>query len=175
MLSLASCAAVAGHGYLAYPVSRNVISSNYCPQCFNGPGACGDPRGEHSHEKPGRPTATLKRGGTLRARVVITANHLGRWSLALCPTTAPGCSRLLRRADGAGAYVYLPGSASSSTATFRIPRRAPARGVLRWRYETGNTCTPRGTPRRFANPSLATCVPSSPQEIFSGCADVKLV
>lgn len=179
----AACAAVASaHAFLAQPVSRNVLRSDWCPQCFNGPGVCGDPAGSRAREVPGRPTASYRAGGLLKARVVVTANHQGRWSLGLCPrqSSDPKCYTLLSLANSKRKHVYLTGRESSSTAVFRLPRRPPAACrrpagcVLRWLYETGNSCTPRGTPRRYANPHLAPCGRWIAGERFAGCADVRI-
>lgn len=177
------------HGFLALPAARNVQHwSTWCPQCLNGPGICGDPAGEHDHEatgmygSPPRIAGTYKSGGTLKARVVITANHKGRWGLEVCKLD-PGrrerraCFKPLHRADGGGPYVYLPPSASESIATFRLPKALRCkRCVLRWHWETGNSCNPRGTPRRHATPGLLTCgARGAPaMETFTNCADVRI-
>lgn len=182
------------HGYLAQPAARNVQhNSDWCPQCLNGGGVCGDPSdGPRNHEAFGkyatqRLAATYASGGTLRARVVITANHLGRWGLRLCALdddspaaerrALPDCFERLKRADGGGTWVYLSSSASESSATFRLPKGVRCkRCVLQWRYQTGNSCTPRGTPPRHANPHLQECgTPGAPvMERFTNCADVRI-
>lgn len=172
------------HGYLAVPAARNVQrNSDYCPHCLNGPGVCGDPRGSRRHETGGSHAtppviaATYRAGDRLTARVTITANHKGRWSLGLC-TRLPertSCFKMLKLADGRGSHVYLPSSASSSSATFRLPRGVTcSRCVLRWHYETGNSCTPRGTPRRYASPGLDVCGKWMHGETFTNCADIRI-
>jgi hypothetical protein len=169
--------AASAHGYLAQPASRNLLNSNWCPQCFNGPGVCGDPRGSRAHERPGRVTARYRAGGVIDARIVVTAEHLGRWSLGLCapapgrPCSSPRDFRLLPRADGRGPYVYRL-EPRHDRAAFRLPPGTCAKCVLRWWWETGNSCTPRGTPRAFANTALPTC--RKPIETFTNCADVAL-
>lgn len=174
-------ASVTAHGYLAQPAARNVMrNSDYCPHCLTGPGVCGDPRGVHTHEKEGRVAAKYRKGQVIKAHVVITANHGGRWSLGLCASTREkaSCFKKLRRADGGGVYVYLPASASSSSAKFHLPKGlACRRCVLRWLYETGNSCTPRGTPPKYANPHVQVCgTRGAPRmETFTNCADVSIV
>lgn len=182
--------AVACHGYLDVPAARNVQHwSHYCPQCLNGPGVCGDPEGVHDHEafglfaNPPRVADTFERGATMRAHVVITANHGGRWGLEVCKLRAGqrelrSCFKRLKRADGRGRYVYVPPSASESTAAFKLPKNLTCeRCVVRWRWETGNSCTPKGTPRKYANPGLQTCGTGTapPMEAFTNCADVRII
>lgn len=183
ILLLASVAGGMCHGYLAMPAARNVQhNSDYCPHCLNGPEVCGDPAGQHHHETGGkygtsRTVRAYASGGLLKARVVITANHVGRWSLSLCPKRIPTkkCFKRLKLADGKGSYVYLSHSAHSSSATFRIPRGTKCKQcVVRWLYETGNSCTPRGTPRRYANPGLGMCGVWMNGETFANCADVRI-
>lgn len=172
------------HGYLSEPVSRNALhNSNWCPQCLSGPEPCGDPRGRHDHESRGKyasfskPPRKYERGSLLTATAVITANHGGRWGLELCasPPEKESCFVRLRRADAEGSYVYLSSRASSSRAKFRLPRDVRCeRCVLRWRWETGNSCNPRGTPSQYQNPFVATCKRKSEAETFTNCADIRI-
>lgn len=188
-----ACHAIAAscHGYLDMPAARNVQrNSNHCPHCLNGPGLCGDPARRRDHEtggkfaSPPRVAHTYRSGSKLDARVVITANHAGRWSLELCSLDngikheTKSCFKRLQLADGRGQYVYLSPSAGVSRSTFRIPRGLRCkRCVLRWFYETGNSCTPRGTPRKFANPGLQTCGTrrAPAMETFTNCADIRII
>ncbi len=191
---LAGLASVVGgmcHGYLAEPAARNVQrNSDYCPHCLSGPEVCGDPAGQHHHEAFGKygsspRVKTFTAGGVLSARVLITTNHMGRWSLELCRLRNPspsferlalrrGCFKKLKLTKG-GTYVYLSPSASSSVATFRLPRGSRCRRcVLRWVWETGNSCTPRGTPRRYAGPGLSPCGKYIAGERFTNCADIRI-
>lgn len=183
------------HGFLARPAARNVQhNSDYCPHCLNGPEVCGDPAGRHDHEAFGKyatPAVIAKtyvNGGTLAARASINVNHAGRWGLQLCrlPNPSPGgerrslgarCFRQLRLANGGGAHVYLGPSDTVSSAVFRLPRGIRcARCVLRWHWETGNSCTPPGTPRAYANPGLEVCGTSRAPagESFVNCADIRI-
>lgn len=171
---LAALAGVAGHGYLAEPAARNVVTNyEYCPACLNGPGVCGDRKGSRDNARPGRVVAEYKAGGTLRARAVITANHVGRWWLELATSPAMTKFTKLKLTDG-GTYVYLPSSASASTATFRVPKTTCANCVLRWRWETGNSCTPVGTPAKYAQPGLDACGVWMEPERFVNCADIRI-
>ncbi len=185
---------VKAHGYLATPAARNVLrNSDYCPQCLNagGPsvvyahgqpgkwGACGDPwNGPRPHEKgPYKITGAYKSGGTVDARVVLTANHLGRWSLRLCTNpgdTSQRCfdKNLLRRADGKGPFVQVPGEAYDFKTKFVLPKVRCSRCVLQWTYETGNSCNPPGTQKPTAG--LPSCDKSTRGERFWNCADISI-
>lgn len=186
---------VGGHGYLADPPARNVVhNSDYCPHCLNAGGAsavwsggklrygmCGDPwKGPKHHENGGKYGTTppkkvrvFRRGQTFTARVVLTANHEGRWSLRVCPRSrrlSPGCFTKLRRADGKGVYTYVPDSASTFNVRYVLPRGLRCeRCVLQWVYETSNSCTPRGM-----RGHLSTCSAQHPGEVFVNCADIRV-
>lgn len=199
----------AGHGYLASPPARNVVfNSNYCPHCLNagGPwkvfgdggrpakyGPCGDAFDEpKDHESGGKYGSTqptvFKRFDTFVAKVVLTANHLGRWSLRLCrrrpddrdtPETQK-CfdAHPLRRVDGSGPYTYVLPGVDAYEVHYHLPRRVVCEHcVLQWVYETGNSCTPQGTPRGFGNPELGICFAPDTwvyPEQFWNCADLKI-
>lgn len=195
-----SSAGARAHGFLAQPAARNVQhDSNYCAACLNagGPatvfaqglpgrhGVCGDawnaPKDHEAGGKYATPTrlaGTYLAGGTLKARVTLTANHGGRWSLRLCPAATRATQRcfdamLLRRADGRGAYTPVPTDASDFSVTYALPRGVRCRHcVLQWTYETGNSCTPPGmTPVR----GLPSCAASTAGEQFWNCADIRIV
>lgn len=195
LVGVLSVMGVAGHAYLVTPTARNVQhNSDYCPQCLNGPEVCGDQRGTHHHEafgkyaSPPKVSRSYAAGGILKARVEISANHMGRWGLGLCAlksasqaaerkTLTKKCFRTLKRADGKGRYVYLPSATSVSTATFKLPSGLKcSRCVIRWVWETGNSCTPPGTPHKYANPNLEVCgTRSAPAgERFTNCADIRI-
>jgi len=94
------------HGYLAYPKSRNFVSSNICPHCLNagGPakkhgrvyphggrhGMCGDPfDGPRDHEAggkyaPGVITGTFRKGAYVHLTMAVTANHRGAVEYRVC-------------------------------------------------------------------------------------------
>jgi hypothetical protein len=126
----------------------------------------------------------------IKARVELTANHLGRWSLRLCPLSDPSqrterkelsqrCfnRHVLRRADRNGLFTYVPGGATVMTARYKLPKGVRCdRCVLQWMYETANSCAPRGIPKQYAGINLQTCgTRSAPfQELFINCADIKV-
>lgn len=199
------------HGYLADPAARNVQrNSDSCPACLNAGGSqvsgisrrfgmCGDPwNGVKRHEAfgklahPPRIARTYHQGQVISVRVDLTANHMGRWSLRLCPlpgSASPSVERrylsqrcfdrhLLRRADGAGPYTYVPSSANRLHASYRLPPAiACKRCVVQWKYETGNSCSPRGIPAAYTGHMLGTCGSRSAPagEVFVNCADVRIV
>ncbi len=199
------------HGYLATPPARNVQrNSMWCPQCLNagggwetftkGHGLCGDPIAEtkpRNHEAFGKLAtppviaATYKRGSTITAKAVFTANHLGRWSLRLCPLKDPSSAgeakeltqacldaHTLKRVDNGSPYTYVLGNQNSYETKYRLPPRVTCkRCVLQWTYETGNSCTPANTPPKFVpNPSLGTCgTPNAAAgEGFWNCGDIAI-
>lgn len=208
MLAMGAGGAV-GHGYLARPAARNVVhNSNYCPHCLNaaGPwkvfggsgrpakyGVCGDafdePKDHESGGKYGSTNPTVfRRFDAFVAKVTLTANHRGRWSLRLCRRRpdaqhTPETQRcfdahVLRRVDGSGPYTYVLPGVDVYEVHYRLPRRVVCEHcVLQWFYETGNSCTPEGTPRGFANPGLGVCFAPGTwayPEQFWNCADVKI-
>jgi hypothetical protein len=170
ILVLLHATAALSHGFLAQPKARNLLDGNDCPHCLNGPGRCGGTSGRY--ERPGRITGTYRAGRTMKARMVITANHQGRWSLELCGTNNKRCSTI-RLARGKGVHTYIRAGDRASSAVFRVPR---ARGVhtLRWVWETGNSCNPVGTPPRFANRDLEPCGKWIDAEKFVNCADIRI-
>lgn len=184
-----------GHGYLAGPAARNVQrNSGWCPGCLNagGPkvvyakglpgrwGVCGDPWNvKRIHEQgPYKIAGTYKSGGTLDAKVTLTANHEGRWSLRLC-TDPKGLTQacfdkiLLRRADGKGPFTPVPGQSYDFRVAYRLPKVRCARCVLQWTYETGNSCNPPGI--AAPKPGLPSCAASTDGEQFWNCADIAIV
>ncbi len=197
------------HGYLAFPAARNVQrNSNYCMHCLNagGPGVvfsrglpgrhgvCGDPwNGRKDHEaggrfaSPRRTAATFAPGGIVKAKVILTANHLGRWSLRLCAAPEKGGASaerrvvtqrcfdrtVLRRADGRGPYTLVPSNKDKFTMAYRLPKKIRCkRCVLQWTYETGNSCTPRGM--KPVSPGMPVCDRSVAGESFWNCADIAI-
>lgn len=201
--ALALASSVAGHGFLARPAARNVQhNSDWTPQGLNaggpwtvfakGPvpryGVCGDPVTDprpRKHEEggkyatPPRIAATYRSGQVFTARVTLTANHVGRWSLRLCPTPkrlSQACfdKHVLRRADRKGMYTPVPSDRSEFSVRYRLPAGLRCkRCVMQWFYETGNSCAPRGMPRGW----LETCAGEAGrvQELFWNCADVRIV
>jgi hypothetical protein len=189
------------------PASRNVQhNSDWCPHCLNAGGTdavwsggskarygvCGDPwNGPKHHEaggkyaSPPKIAARYTRGKTITVRVVLTANHVGRWSVRLCKLSDPSpraekrqltdeCLKPLNRADGSGPYTYVPANKSVFDVKYRLPRGVSCkRCVLQWMYETGYSCRPEGTPDQYAG-NVATCGQGAVGEIFVNCADVSI-
>lgn len=179
-----------GHGYLATPESRNVqMNSDYCPQCLNAGGTwavfqgglpgkygvCGDPAdGPRKHERPVRISKTYRAGEVIRVKVVLTANHKGRWGLKLCPSTnvSQECfdAHVLKRTDGRD-YTNV-GSKSTFSVKYRLPKGVRCRWcVLQWTYETANSCNLPGSP---VLGGLPDCRSSTNWERFWNCADVRI-
>lgn len=205
---------VRAHGYLARPAARNVQhNSDWCPQCLNagGPrvvysqglparyGVCGDPWNATKHHEPGGKYATppkiaarYRQGQTIAAKVHLTANHQGRWSLRLCPVPGKGSVAaekrvltqecfdkfLLMRADGGGPFTLVPGDTSDFIARYRLPAGlACKRCVLQWTYETGNSCRPPGLDdngRNLPQCELTPTIPEREGEAFWNCADISI-
>lgn len=180
---------VSAHGYLQEPPARNVRSD--CAQCLNAGGTwtvfrdgvpgkygvCGDSRdGPFTYETPGPVVRTYRRGSTLKARVVLTANHKGRFALKLCPSTdvSQSCfdAHALRTTRGKK-YTTVREGKDSYAVTYRLPRDVRCkRCVLQWTYETANSCNLRGSPPIVGIPE---CHESPNWERFWNCADIKVV
>ena len=163
-------------------------------------GVCGDPwNGERKHEvggvfswKQGDPVqATVAQGGSLAVSVVLTANHKGRFRVEACALPNPGgveqeraalvetCFVPLRRLDDDEIHTYVPSNVNSFDITYRIPRDFPPsdRAVVRWWYQSGNSCQVADTPTAYSTPGLSICGSDSapkPEE-FMNCADVRIV
>jgi hypothetical protein len=197
------------HGYLAFPAARNVQhNSNYCASCLNagGPGVvfskglpgrhgvCGDPwNAARDHEAggkfatPRRVAAVFNQGQTFKAKITLTANHIGRWSLRLC-AIPPGSSdaserriatqgcfdkTILQRADGRGPFTLVPKNVMSFDVVYRLPRGLKCeRCVMQWVYETGYSCTPKGM--KPSDLGLPVCGTQPTGEAFWNCADVSI-
>ena len=203
------CGRAEAHGFLAVPAARNVQhNSDWCPHCLSAGGAaatskgrfgvCGDPwAGPRHHEAFGKYATPVRIAGRYRAsgdipvRVVLTANHRGRWSLRLCPLSGAASqaterreltqaclnAHRLQRSDGHGPFTHVPSEASDFRVSYRLPRGVKCkRCVLQWIYETANSCMPRGIPRAFTSQGLKTCGQpgAPPMEMFVNCADVTI-
>lgn len=199
LLAYAPVRGVSAHGFLALPRARNVQhNSDWCPGCLNGARVCGDPDegrpGPHEafgkYASPPRIAARYPSGGTIAVRVRLTANHMGRWSLRLCPLPDPSPAGerraltqrcldrwLLRRADGGGPFTPVPGHLYDFHVRYRLPRGLTCRRcVLQWTYETGNSCRPPGLPgAAFAGSNLETCGRWMRGERFVNCADISVI
>ena len=132
-------------------------------------------------------------GDTIQVKGQLTANHIGYIAYFLCvlPASAVGIAerqhltnscfdrtplRVLQ--DGAwNTRFYVTNSLGPFSMAVKLPDIECPRCVLRWYYITGNSCTPPGTPSKYASPGLGTCGSGSapnPEE-FWNCADVALL
>ena len=170
------------HGYLAVPEARNLLRPNeYCPHCLSGPKPCGDIK-YNTYETSTRIAESYKAGGTLTAKVIFTANHKGRWALSVC--NPRGKSGVISRKcfvplyltqRGKGRFVYVSSSDSHMTAKFKLPKTLACDPcILRWRYVTGNSCNPRGTPYEYRTHGLDVCGKWMNPEEFNNCADIRV-
>lgn len=165
-------------------------------------GVCGDPASsDRPHEGGGKYEQAVgirvthyNAGDTIVVKGKLTANHLGYMQHFLCvlPANSAGGSGerqhltnecfkrggpLKVQQDGAWSDRFY---VSSSLSDFQYPLRLPAtecaRCVLRWYYLSGNSCTPPGTPAKWASSGLVPCGGggANPEE-FWNCADVALL
>lgn len=166
---------VAGHGFLYKPESRNIQSylydgwetKEYTPQeLFAGGvahvsaggavwpegkwGLCGD-RWDASPQRwlaPRTVSATYVAGSTIDLHVTMTAEHWGRFSFRLCPTTdvSEDCfaQHVLVRADSqkpGNPFWYLASTGDGSSTTYSNPQFGGARTyVLKYKLPAGVTC-----------------------------------
>jgi hypothetical protein len=183
------------HGSLREPPSRNVLAdSNDCPQCLNGGGICGDARHTHDHEAGGhfargKISRVYKSGSTINITLAFTANHMGRVGFKLCDLPdgrlAPARERalttqkcfnrhVLRRTNGR-VYSFIRGSEKTVTFTYRLPKNVRcSHCVIQWNWETGNSCCPAYTPKKYCAPGVDACYKYTKPEIWNNCADVKI-
>lgn len=166
-------------------------------------GVCGDPlsgEGAGYHEGGGKFEQTVgirvtyyNAGDTMTVKGQLTANHLGYMQYFLCvlpPTSSGGSSErqfltnecfrknpLQVFQEGSWGERYYVGSGLSNFEhSVRLPDIECPRCVVRWYYLTGNSCTPPGTPAKWAAQSLVPCGGggANPEE-FWNCADVSLL
>lgn len=166
-------------------------------------GVCGDPAsgdGAGYHEGGGKFEQTVgirityfHAGDTIRVKGRLTANHLGYMSYFLCalpPNSMGGAGEkavltdqcfnrnpLRVQQDGTwGTRFYVSGKLGEFENVVKLPDFECPRCVLRWYYITGNSCTPPGTPAKWASPNLGVCGTgiANPEE-FWNCADITLL
>lgn len=166
-------------------------------------GVCGDPasgEGAGYHEGGGKfeqlkgiRVTYYHAGDTIAVKGKLTANHLGYMQYFLCvlpPNSAGGtgerqhltndCFRknVLRvQQDGSwGDRYYVSSSLGEFSHNLKLPDIECPRCVMRWYYLTGNSCTPPGTPAKWAASGLVPCGGggANPEE-FWNCADVTLL
>ena len=203
------------HGYLAVPRSRNVVfNSNYCPHCLNAGGSgatatglhgiCGDPFvGTRDHEEGGKffsdaPQATYKQGQDIELKVVISANHHGRFQYRVCRysgsekaalTEACLDKHVLRMSEGEQApgevYWYTGPNDSPQTYTMRykLPSGLTCDGietkcVLQWYWASQNSCilqSPDPPPQYLPSSNMSKCGPGNVGgEAFWNCASIRI-
>lgn len=152
----------------------------------------------------GNPAATYKKGQVIEIDLTITTNHNGRFSFSICPVGMSAkaeraeltekCLRenTLVQANVPGAqqpgekYFYTtPGDPvyTDYKMYYQLPEDLTCDGVtsrcvMQWYWTTGNTCTPKGTPKKYnRNNGIPDCgTPGSnyPEE-FWNCADILIV
>ena len=182
-----------GHGYLQQPAARNVLRGT--DYCLNNGGAwaafgsgmdrrtpCGDAPGQdrflvRGEEGYAGVAGTYASGGTLTAKVQLTANHLGRWGLALCPSENEtvqcfDAHPLLQTGTGQR-WVGVAGGQMSFGANFALPHVPPGAYTLQWTYWTANSCRYPGMQPPFTQSDLPVCFQSGAvPEVFENCADL---
>jgi hypothetical protein len=179
---------------LAHPPARNVQKwSDYCPHCLNaggpwlvsqqGHGVCGDPvtmPTPRPHETGGKYAsppvlaATYKQGQRFEAHVTLTANHMGRFSLSLCPDANALTDACFETYPLEPKWTRVSADQNEYNVTYTLPPKITcSQCVLRWQYDTGNSCTWSSTDEERG---LAPCLsPHAPfPEQFFNCADVAI-
>ena len=166
---------------------------------------CGDPasgEGAGYHEGGGKYEQTVgirvthyHAGDIIAVKGTMTANHLGyfRYYLCVLPAGSKGGTgersfltdacfeRMPLRVQQDGTWgdrFYVADKLADFSNAVQLPNIECPRCVLRWYYISGNSCTPPGTPAKWADPDLSVCgsgqwVPSPEQ--FWNCADVALL
>lgn len=133
-------------------------------------------------------------GDTITVKGKLTANHLGYMQYFLCvlpPNSAGGTAErqfltneCFRKMPALKVYqegawsdrYYVSSSLGEFSHSLKLPDLECPRCVLRWYYLTGNSCTPPGTPAKWAANNLVPCGGggANPEE-FWNCADVALL
>jgi hypothetical protein len=167
---------VHAHGYLKSPKSRNWVAreeqQEFCPHCLNKKdwlGTCGktDTRNYDQDLGP-RIQATYNCGQQIDFEVILTAHHLGHFTLKACPISSGQATQAcfdanrLRFISGHGANfdpnypdrAYLPPWQGSNIGEFKYiyrfqlpPGLSGDRVLLQWHYITANSCLPQGYDR----------------------------
>lgn len=158
-------------------------------------GVCGDAAsGRRDHEAGGKfaggaVTAEYAEGQTVTLRVKITTAHGGRFSFGICPlpddaierdTVTQACfdAHPLTRAGHDDERYWWLGTRGEGdySMDFVLPRGVRcSRCVLQWHYESGNSCTIPGTPRKHVvSPGMEPCDRVGVMEEFWNCADVSI-
>jgi hypothetical protein len=164
----------------------------------HGYGVCGDPAQTplpRKHEAGGLYAtppiiaAKFSKGQSFHAKIVLTANHKGRFRLRLCPLPDPGTPQQEASMDLkkcfkkkhhtlSPSWTYVHPSINEYIVHYTLPKSVTCkRCVLQWHYETGNSCNRKNTPPQFLTPGLSTCSKKNKiyGEAFWNCADIQIV
>lgn len=151
----------------------------------------------------GNPAATYVQGQTIEIDLVITTNHYGRFEFKICEVglssdaerkeLSQDCFDQHQLVQANIPQAQAPGEKyfytspqdpvyNEYTMYYKLPENVTCNGgtsrcVLQWHWESGNTCTPPGTPVEYQVPSnLQQCGPGvSPPEEFWNCADLLIL
>jgi hypothetical protein len=158
-------------------------------------GVCGDPwNAPRDHEAGGRfargrIARTYTSGQTITLQLGFSANHMGRMMFKLCvlpdgisvsrerALTTQSCfdKHVLVRQDHR-AYSFLKKNVDTMLVEYRLPKNVTCRHcVLQWSWDTGNSCCPAHTPRRYCAPGVETCFKDTVPEQWWNCADIRIV
>ena len=160
-------------------------------------GVCGDPwNAKKNHEAGGRfargkIARTYKSGSMITLKISFSANHQGRMQFSICDLpdkrmspyeerslTTQRCfnKNILRRADNKGVYSYLRGNEERLTVKYKLPRGMKCKHcVLQWHWETGNSCCPGNTSRKYCGPGVSKCFVYTVPETWYNCSDIRIV
>jgi hypothetical protein len=159
-------------------------------------GVCGDPwNAKKDHEAGGKSAKgkiarTYKSGSTITIKLSFSANHQGRMQFSICDLpddiskskeklfTTQRCfdKNVLRRADNGGVYSFLKGNEEKLTVKYKLPKGLKCKHcVLQWRWETGNSCCPGNTPKKYCGPGVSKCFQYTVPETWFNCSDVRIV
>ena len=160
-------------------------------------GVCGDPwNAKKDHEAGGKfargkITRTYKSGSAITLKLSFSANHQGRMSFRICDLpdkrlsssgerslTTQRCfdRNVLRRTDKKGVYSYLRGNEEKIAVKYQLPKGLKCNHcVLQWHWETGNSCCPGNTQRKYCGPGVSKCFMYMVPEEWFNCSDIKIV
>lgn len=198
MMVSALVPAVAGHGYMLEPKSRNylayVAGQDYDPMSLNngGPwaswpagnwrfdGSAAPVCGREAYDTvPGPSQAVYHPGSIVPIQIKITAAHGGRFFFGVCPA-APAPSKacfvpLINPVDGSGSWLLSgqDGKQYGSERVYLVPMRLPpglscTACTLRWYWVTENSCSIGDAP------GLPPCGGTAVPEEFSNCATITI-
>ena len=160
-------------------------------------GVCGDPwNSKKNHEAGGKfargkITRTYKSGSTIDIKLSFSANHQGRMSFSICDLPdkhlSPSAERslttqrcfnknILRREDKSGVYSFLKGNEKKITVKYQLPKGLKCKHcVLQWHWETGNSCCPGNTQKKYCEQGVSKCFQYTVPEEWYNCSDIRIV